>query len=124
MIGVVHACKVASSMKKSVALMLIDIDHFKYLNDTLGHHKGDLIIKHVANRLESLLDLNTTLARIGGDEFVVLIPDVKSTSNVDSIALEIINTMAMPFRIDGQDYNLSVSVGVSMNHTHLPQKSL
>lgn len=112
---VVHACKVASSMKKSVALMLIDIDHFKYLNDTLGHHKGDLIIKHVANRLESLLDLNTTLARIGGDEFVVLIPDVKSTSNVDSIALEIINTMAMPFRIDGQDYNLSVSVGVSMN---------
>ncbi|MDI4670782.1 EAL domain-containing protein [Pseudoalteromonas shioyasakiensis] len=112
---VTHACKVATSMKKKVALMLIDIDHFKYLNDTLGHHQGDLIIKHVAKRLESLIDLNTTLARIGGDEFVILLPDVQSTSAIDAIASDIINTMNEPFRIDSQEYILSVSVGVSVN---------
>lgn len=114
---VLHACKVASGKQKQIALILIDIDHFKYLNDTLGHHQGDLIIKYVAKRLESLIDLSMTLARIGGDEFVILIPEVKATTAVDAIASEIIDTMSQPFRLDNQAYTLSVSVGVSINPT-------
>ena len=109
-----HACKVAKSKEQQVALILIDIDHFKYLNDTLGHQQGDLIIKLVAKRLESLIDLNYTLARIGGDEFAILIPEIKLTSIIDVIATDIINTMSEPFKIDEQPYILSVSVGISI----------
>lgn len=98
---VVYVCKVVLSMKKSVVLMLIDIDYFKYLNDILGYYKGDLIIKYVVNWLELLFDLNIIFVCIGGDEFVVLIFDVKLISNVDSIVLEIINMMVMFFCIDG-----------------------
>ena len=75
---------------------------------------NDLIIKLVAKRLESLIDLNYTLARIGGDEFAILIPEIKLTSTIDVIATDIINTMSEPFKIDEQLYILSVSVGISI----------
>lgn len=114
---VAHACKVSSQNRSLVALMLIDIDHFKYLNDTEGHLSGDLMIKLVAKRLESIVDVNNTLARVGGDEFVLLLPDIKSTSHVDAIASDIVQAMHQPFRIEGQEFNLTISVGISINPT-------
>ncbi|MFV7782738.1 EAL domain-containing protein [Shewanella marisflavi] len=109
-----HACAVADSYNMSVALLLIDIDHFKYLNDSLGHSYGDQVIKQVAKRLQSLIDPNATLGRIGGDEFILLLPSLTSTSQVDSIATDIVHSLNTPFRIEGQEYTLSASVGISI----------
>ena len=114
---VAHACQVSVKNGFLVALMLIDIDHFKYLNDTEGHHVGDLIIKLVGKRLESVVDFNTTLARVGGDEFVLLVPDIKSTSHIDAVASDILHSMHHPFRVDGREFNLTISVGISINPT-------
>jgi diguanylate cyclase (GGDEF)-like protein/PAS domain S-box-containing protein len=114
---VAHACQVSVRNGFLVALMLIDIDHFKYLNDTEGHHIGDQIIKLVAKRLESIVDLNTTLARVGGDEFVLLLPDIKSPCHVDAVASDILYAMHQPFRVDGREFNLTISVGISINPT-------
>ena len=109
-----HACAVADSHDTSVALMLIDIDHFKYLNDSLGHSYGDQVIKQVSKRLQSLIDPSATLGRIGGDEFILLLPSLSATSQVDSIATDIVRSLNTPFRIDDQEYTLSASVGISI----------
>lgn len=114
---VTHACTVAQANQQQVALLLIDIDHFKYLNDSLGHSYGDLIIKQVAKRLQLLVAPNTTLARIGGDEFVLLLPAIDSTGQVDSIAEDIVTRINTPFRIQGKEYPLSVSIGISLYPT-------
>ncbi|QSX30464.1 EAL domain-containing protein [Shewanella cyperi] len=112
-----QACKTAKNKGRLVALFLIDIDHFKYLNDSLGHHHGDVLIKQVAKRLESLIDTDSTLARIGGDEFVLVIPEIDSPGVIDSMAQAIIRCMEEPFRLEGKEYQLSVSVGISVNPT-------
>lgn len=109
-----HACNVAKANDKLVALLLIDIDHFKYLNDSLGHALGDLMIKLVAKRLQSLIDPNATLARIGGDEFVLLLPNINSASQIDTIANDIVQSTQTPFRIEGKEHTLSVSIGISI----------
>ncbi|QYJ85360.1 EAL domain-containing protein [Shewanella mesophila] len=111
---VTHACNVARAHNKLVALLLIDIDHFKYVNDSFGHAHGDLIIKLVAKRLQSLIDPNATLARVGGDEFVLLLPHIKSASQIDTIANDIVQSTRTPFRIKGNEHTLSVSIGISI----------
>lgn len=110
-----HACKVSSSKGTSVALLLIDVDHFKYLNDSLGHHLGDSIIKQVGVRLEKLFDPETTVARVGGDSFVVVLPEVSSPQFVDKLASNIIHEMKSPFLIGQAEYKLTVSIGISIN---------
>ncbi|WP_255439175.1 bifunctional diguanylate cyclase/phosphodiesterase [Aestuariibacter sp. GS-14] len=100
--------------RRSVALLLIDIDNFKYLNDAKGHSVGDLIITEVAQRLEHLCDSKTTLARVGGDEFVVMLPEVHSPNLTDITALNIIDAMQEPFSVAGDEHTLSVSIGVSI----------
>ncbi len=99
--------------KKSLALLLIDIDNFKYLNDAIGHTVGDMIITQVAQRLEHLCDTESTVARVGGDEFVVMLPEIKSANVTDVTALNIIYTIQEPFSIAGDEHNLSVSIGIS-----------
>lgn len=106
--------RAALHSNRSIALFLIDVDNFKYLNDKLGHHTGDIIIKQIARRLESLVDPNATLSRIGGDEFVVLIPHIRSSGKADSVAMNIVSTLSHPFMINDIDYNITVSIGVSL----------
>jgi diguanylate cyclase (GGDEF)-like protein/PAS domain S-box-containing protein len=112
-----QACKSSFTSSTKVALLLVDIDHFKYINDSMGHHIGDLIIKQVALRLESMVEPNTTLARIGGDEFVILLSHVTSSSFIDSLASNIVHTINQPFIIAGNEYALTVSLGISVNPT-------
>ena len=109
-----HACNIARAHSKLVALLLIDIDHFKYINDSLGHAHGDLMIKLVAKRLQSLIDPNATLARIGGDEFVLLLPNITSANQIDTIANDIVQSTRTPFRTKGNEHTLSVSIGISI----------
>ncbi|WP_428240861.1 two-component system response regulator [Gynuella sp.] len=120
---IIQACQIAESHSTMVALFLIDIDHFKYLNDSLGHHHGDVLIKQVAKRLQTLVDVGSTLARTGGDEFVLVVPDIESPGIIDTIATSIIQCMQQPFAINQREYTLTVSIGISVNPTDARSES-
>jgi diguanylate cyclase (GGDEF)-like protein/PAS domain S-box-containing protein len=97
-----------------VALMVIDLDHFKQVNDALGHRAGDSVLREVANRIAGCLRKADTLARHGGDEFVVVIPDVHQDGDCQVVAEKILRSMAPPFHVDGHDFMIGASIGVSL----------
>ncbi|WP_394220723.1 EAL domain-containing protein [Alteromonas gracilis] len=110
----VNAISGSFSNKQSIALLLIDIDNFKYLNDSLGHQVGDYVIATTAKRLTSVLGTNATLARVGGDEFACLLPDIGSGYSADSIAMACLRAGREPIEIDGTPHQLSFSIGISL----------
>jgi diguanylate cyclase (GGDEF)-like protein/PAS domain S-box-containing protein len=112
---IIQACKVSASHNQKVAVLLIDIDHFKYLNDTLGHTKGDEIIVQIAKRLRQLVGPEATLSRTGGDEFAIAVANISSDSLIDNLAKDIVNELNQPFILHGEELTLSVSVGISFN---------
>ncbi|GLX80386.1 hypothetical protein tinsulaeT_37260 [Thalassotalea insulae] len=114
---ITRAIRISHSRKLSVGLLLVDIDHFKYLNETIGHQNGDLLIKMVATRLERLMDEKFTLSRVGGDEFAIVIPEMRYPSIASALASEIIEQMKSPFLLNHQEYTLSVSIGISISPT-------
>ncbi|WP_440053478.1 two-component system response regulator [Pseudoalteromonas sp. T1lg65] len=110
-----HALKAAEGGKTLTAILMIDIDHFKYINDSLGHASGDALIKKVAKRIESLISPSSTLARIGGDEFVLMLEKCSSVAYVAGIASNLIASFKEPFLIDETEYKITVSIGVSIS---------
>ncbi|WP_354362672.1 EAL domain-containing protein [Undibacterium sp. GrIS 1.8] len=101
------------------AVLFIDLDHFKNINDARGHAVGDSLLLHVTQRLKTLLREVDTVARIGGDEFVVLISNISNDINVGAlsalaVAEKIRSAIALPFEIDGQTYNSGCSIGVTL----------
>lgn len=105
------------------ALFFIDIDHFKTLNDTLGHDKGDILLKQVAERLtQSVRDVDT-VARLGGDEFVVMlenldVDDEQARAQVELVGKKLLNALYQPYLVDDGDYHSTSSVGVTIFHGH------
>nr|WP_314480679.1 EAL domain-containing protein [uncultured Pseudomonas sp.] len=93
------------------ALMFIDLDGFKPVNDAFGHHAGDLLLKAVATRLRGHLHSQDTLARIGGDEFVLLV-ELQDPSDAMSVALKQVNLVSRPFKVAEHDLQLSASLGI------------
>jgi len=96
------------------ALMYVDLDHFKRVNDTLGHSAGDQLLSIVAHRLKACTKEGDTVARLGGDEFTVLLRNVGDAETVRQIADRIIRSLALPASIGGRDYQMRASVGVTM----------
>jgi len=102
------------------ALLFIDLDHFKRLNDTLGHHKGDLLLKHSAARLQECIGKRDTVSRFGGDEFVVLLADLHASEaesaalHAEAVAESIIASIAEPQDLDGHTYRCTTSIGVAL----------
>lgn len=96
-----------------LAIMFVDLDRFKLINDTYGHQKGDELLREVARRLQGGLREVDTLARIGGDEFTVLLPGLRSRDDVSCVARKLIDIMTRPFDIDGQAMFVSASVGIA-----------
>ena len=94
------------------AVLFLDLDRFKMVNDSLGHHAGDLLLKIVAKELKSIIRANDTVARLGGDEFVVLIEDIDSKNEVYEIAQRITFTLAQPFNLDNQPVFIGTSIGI------------
>ncbi|MBL8373812.1 EAL domain-containing protein [Accumulibacter sp.] len=99
---------------KRVGVMFIDIDRFKLVNDTYGHHEGDELLKCFAQRARSCLRSGDTLARQGGDEFTVLLPDLGAGEDAGVIAAKMLAELKRPFKIAGLDFFTTVSIGISL----------
>jgi diguanylate cyclase (GGDEF)-like protein/PAS domain S-box-containing protein len=104
----------ARRSKRRLAVMFLDLDRFKIVNDTLGHSMGDRLLKAVANRLQSCLRRGDTLSRFGGDEFTLLLPEVRTRDDVVVIATKILDRLGGPFVIDGHELFVGASIGVAM----------
>jgi diguanylate cyclase (GGDEF)-like protein len=99
---------------KKVALMYLDIDHFKHINDSLGHAVGDRLLQSVAKRLQACVRLSDTVSRQGGDEFVVLLTEVEEARNAILSAEKLIEAMARPCLVDGHRLHATISIGISL----------
>lgn len=95
------------------SLLFLDLDHFKNINDTLGHNIGDLLLVEVGKRLLSLVQDQDTVSRIGGDEFILLLPSTDEDA-VGHVAQSLIHSIAMPFRVEGYDLTTTPSIGVAI----------
>lgn len=112
-----QACRLAAMIERQVGIILLDIDQFKYLNDSLGHQLGDALLLMLAKRLQTVLEPEHTLARIGGDEFVLIYPDIAHIEQISILARNIVRIMRQPFDIDGKKYNMTLSMGISLYPT-------
>lgn len=98
----------------NVAVLFMDLDRFKFINDTLGHDAGDVLLQEVAERLHGCIRAADTVARLGGDEFTVLLPEVEHTDEALLVASKVIDAMKRPFHLAGQELYVTVSIGISM----------
>ena len=98
---------------RSLAVLFVDLDRFKIINDTLGHEAGDTVLREAAYRLTDNLRAGDTVARLGGDEFVVLLEEVSDPLYVGSVSAKLIAALAAPFVIAGREYAVTASIGVS-----------
>lgn len=97
-----------------IAVMMIDMDHFKDINDTLGHHVGDALLVDVAQRLLCCVRLSDVVARLGGDEFVVLVTDMASTLTAAAVAEKIVSALSAPYQVEAYRLHSTPSVGIGV----------
>ena len=109
-----HAVTRAQRNKTCVALFFIDLDRFKTINDSLGHHAGDQLLRSVSRRLKQFARKGDTIARLGGDEFTVILEGVNDSEDAAIFAEKIIELMAPPFKLDGHKIVVSPSIGITM----------
>ena len=100
--------------KRGCALLLIDLDHFKIINDSLGHNVGDQLLKAVGDRLQHLFGSGISLARLGGDEFAVLAENCPQVVQAAALAQRVIEGLKEPFQLDGHQLFISASIGISL----------
>ena len=112
--GLTDALETARATGQSCALMFLDLDRFKDINDTLGHAIGDALLKAVAERFAMMLRPDALLARWGGDEFVVVLPNVRDNADAARVARRLTSTVSEPFYIENYELVVSVSIGISM----------
>jgi diguanylate cyclase (GGDEF)-like protein/PAS domain S-box-containing protein len=108
----------ATRNRRTVALMLLDLDRFKLINDTLGHDAGDKLLIDVSDRLTGCLRESDTVARLGGDEFTVVVPDLADAEGAAEVARKIIDALSVPFLIAGQEIFVTTSIGISLFPAH------
>src|SRR5690606_35529934 len=111
---VAQALATARRRGTQVAVLFLDLDRFKVINDSLGHSVGDELLKQAAARLRHPLRLGDTLGRLGGDEFLVLCEQIESEEDAVEIATRLLDQMATPFLLDGTEVFVSTSVGIAL----------
>lgn len=104
----------ASRNQQKFAMLFMDLDRFKLINDTLGHVMGDLVLQQVSERILGCLRAEDTLSRFGGDEFCLLLPDIPSTESVAAVAEKILKAVRQPFSINNHELYLSISLGIAI----------
>jgi diguanylate cyclase (GGDEF)-like protein len=109
-----QAIALASRHEMRFAVLVVDLDRFKAINDSLGHIAGDELLQEVARRLSGLLRKEDSLARLGGDEFVLLIHEVSGPADAEQVARKVLTQVALPFQLAGLDVHVSPSVGISL----------
>jgi diguanylate cyclase (GGDEF)-like protein len=110
-----HALARAGRRPGAIAVLFVDLDGFKGVNDTLGHGAGDELLREVAERLRACIRPADTVARLGGDEFAILLEDITLPGDAPKLARRILDAVAVPFNIGGHDTTVTASVGVSFN---------
>ncbi|MBW4525228.1 MAG: CHASE2 domain-containing protein [Phormidium tanganyikae FI6-MK23] len=113
-----QSIETARSNNQILAVMFLDLDGFKQINDRLGHAIGDLLLQAVAKRLTGCLRTSDTVARLGGDEFVVLLPTLPDVANVTQVARKILSTLSQAFAISGETLSITTSVGIALFPNH------
>jgi len=108
-----QAINAARRHKRLVALLMIDLDHFKEVNDAHGHEMGDRVLRQVARSLEALMRSSDTVARLAGDEFAVVLPDCPSRASAEQAAAKITKTLQVPVEVGGAQVAVGGSVGVA-----------
>ena len=106
--------KMANRNGQQMALLFIDLDHFKDVNDTLGHGMGDILLKEAAQRLNSCVREADTVARMGGDEFTVILGELDDLGAIERIAQGILQKFAQPFQLEGEVAYISASIGITL----------
>jgi diguanylate cyclase (GGDEF)-like protein len=104
----------AQNLDQKIAVFLVDLDNFKQINDSVGHADGDILLATVGQRLLSSVRESDTVARMGGDEFIIVMPDFRSMDDVERCGHQVIRNAAQPIRIAGRDLSITLSVGVSI----------
>jgi diguanylate cyclase (GGDEF)-like protein len=113
-----QALRVAARTREPVGLIALDLNGFKQVNDTLGHHSGDLLLKHVATRLADCVRDTDTIARLGGDEFAIVLPNVTSVADAAEVARRVLDAIRKPLPLDGQPAEVGASIGVAVFPEH------
>ena len=108
-----QAIALAERQRKQLAVMFVDLDHFKKINDSLGHDVGDKLLQSVAGRLIACVRRSDTVSRLGGDEFVILLAQVEHAEDAAYSARKILRALAAPHIIDNKSFDINVSIGVS-----------
>lgn len=114
LLAIAHAHRNSGTM----AVMFLDLDGFKQVNDNFGHDVGDLLLKMVATRLVAAVRQEDTVARIGGDEFVIALWELNHADGIEKLALKVLQTVSQPYNIQGRCMAMTVSIGVAIYPTH------
>lgn len=104
----------ASRHGRLAGVMVLDLDHFKNINDTLGHAAGDQLLTEAATRLSGCVRSQDTVARMGGDEFAILLPSIRSADDLSQVAHKILQALSQPFLLEQQEMNISGSLGIAV----------
>src|SRR5260370_1809800 len=108
------AITAAEAARGEIAVLIIDLDHFKEVNDTLGHHSGDVLLQDLARRLRHVLRTTDIVARLGGDEVAVLLTDLATAAAAASVAQHSLLTLQAPLELRGLGINLKASIGLAL----------
>ncbi|MBN1664098.1 MAG: EAL domain-containing protein [Deltaproteobacteria bacterium] len=109
-----HSIRSAQRRKKQLAVLFVDLDRFKTINDSLGHEAGDELLKVIARRLKQMLRAVDIVGRMGGDEFIILIEDLDDLNQVTTLANKILSAAIKPVVLMGEEYRVTTSIGVSV----------
>ncbi|WP_305044004.1 putative bifunctional diguanylate cyclase/phosphodiesterase [Geoalkalibacter sp.] len=104
----------ARRAKRFPAVLFLDLDRFRNVNDTLGHAAGDQVLKEVGERLQLTLRKDDTVARLGGDEFLILLPNIRQAEDAAHVAEKLISGLRVPFEVDGFELHLAASIGIAI----------
>ncbi|HEY0591306.1 MAG TPA: EAL domain-containing protein [Thermoanaerobaculia bacterium] len=113
-----QAVRIARRSNHPVGLMLLDLNGFKEVNDTLGHHSGDIVLQQVAARLRELMRESDTVARLGGDEFAFVLPTARDAQSAFRVGQKVLRSLEAPFVVEGQQCEIGASIGIAMFPEH------
>lgn len=109
-----HAITHTLRHSETLAVLFLDLDRFKTINDSLGHQTGDLLLQQVGARLSQVLRDDDTIGRVGGDEFLILLPSLASLDDAAHVASKLINILALPFTVQNKQLHINASIGISL----------